>query len=381
MRRYLWRRAASIPVTILFLITLIWVIIEVQPGDFSQIYIGNSKISASYRETLARELGLTGPALLGYLHFVKNIFTANLGISFSLYPRPVWEIIVERLPRTAALFPASFFIQLSLGYLLGRAIGWRRQGALDYGGTILAAVFWCSFLPSLSSVLIWAFSMRLGLLPPSKFVSIELLHQNPEISINRVFDYIMLGGSLILVIIHWTRRSLAKLAWGKEVAIYLLLAAAVGSLVGFTTEGQITWDVLRRMILPILTLTVVGAGFYMLLMRDSMVETVTEDYVLLARAKGLRDRLVRNRHAARNALFPLMSSFLLAMAFTLDASIITESVFSWPGIGLTLLEAFTEKDMPLAIGIMVFLGVVASVAHLLIDLLYAYLDPRVRYGQ
>ena len=79
------------------------------------------------------------------------------------------------------------------------------------------------------------------------------------------------------------------------------------------------------------------------------------------------------------ALFPLVTSFLLAMAFTLDASIITESIFSWPGIGLALLHAFISKDMPLAIGIIVFLGAVASVAHLLIDLLYAYLDPRIRY--
>lgn len=111
------------------------------------------------------------------------------------------------------------------------------------------------------------------------------------------------------------------------------------------------------------------------------METVTEDYVILAEAKGLREGAVRNRHAARNALFPLVTSFLLAMAFTLDASIITESIFSWPGIGLALLHAFISKDMPLAIGIMVFLGAVASVAHLLIDLLYAYLDPRIGYAR
>jgi peptide/nickel transport system permease protein len=382
MRGYLWRRTASIPLTILLLITLIWIIIEVQPGEFAQVYIGNSKISAAYRETLANDLGLTGPAFLRYLHFLQNIFTGDLGISFSFYPRPVWDIIKERLPRTAVLFLAAFFIQLSVGYLVGRAIGWRRQGALDYGGTIAAAVFWCSFLPLLTSMLIWVFSMRLGLLPPSKFVSVEILIQHPEVSINRIFDYIIAGGSGLLLILYRTRRAIARLArpWGVRLPLYLLLAGAVGSLLGLTTAGQVAWDVLRRMILPIVTLTLVGGGFYVLLMRDSMVETVTEDYVILARAKGLPERAVRNKHAARNALFPIVTSFLLAMAFTLDASIITESIFSWPGIGLALLEAFMEKDMPLAIGIMVFLGVVASFAHLLIDLLYAYLDPRIRYG-
>jgi peptide/nickel transport system permease protein len=165
------------------------------------------------------------------------------------------------------------------------------------------------------------------------------------------------------------------------IATSVALGGTIGSLVGLTAAGQVAWDILRHMVLPILTMTLISSGFYMLLMRDSMVETVTEDYVITAKAKGLRDREVRNRHAARNALFPLVTSFLLAMAFTLDASIITESVFSWPGIGLALLDAFIGRDMPLAIGIMVLLGVVASVAHLLIDLLYAYLDPRIRYAR
>lgn len=313
MTRYLWRRAASIPLTVLLLITLIWVIIEVQPGEFAQVYIGNSKISEAYRERLANDLGLSGPAFLRYLHFVKNIFTANLGVSFSHYPRPVWEILAERLPCTAVLFLAAFFIQLSLGYLVGRAIGWRRQGALDYGGTIAAAFFWCSFLPLLTSMLVWLFSMRLDLLPPSKFVSVEILIRHPGVSINRIFDYIIAGGILLLIILYSSRRAIARLArpWAARLPLYLLLAGAVASLLGLTTTGQVAWDVLRRMVLPIITLTLAGGGFYVLLMRDSMAETVTEDYVILARAKGLRDRAVRNRHAARNALFPIVTSFLL----------------------------------------------------------------------
>lgn len=385
MSGYLWRRLASIPLTILLLITLIWIIIEVQPGDFAQVYIGNPSIPQEYRDILAERLGLTGPAFLRYLHFVKNIFTGNLGISFSLYPRLVWKVIVERLPRTAALFLASFFIQLSLGYLLGRAIGWRQHEFPDYAGTILAAALWCAFLPLLSSILISVFTMRLGLLPPSKFIDPVILLQHPNIVINRIFDYIIVGGVLLLIILYGVYRLRRKMAkpWtrrGLMIGIPVALAGVIGPLLGLTVAGHVTQDILRHMILPILTLTLVGAGFYMFLMRDSMVETVTEDYVILAKAKGLRDRTVRNRHAARTALLPLVTSFLLAMTFTLDASIITESIFSWPGIGLTLLHAFTNKDMPLAIGIMVFLGIVASVAHLLIDLLYAYLDPRIRYG-
>jgi len=387
---WLWRRLASIPLTILLLVTLIWIIIEVQPGDFSLVYIGSPNLSPKLKEALAEKLGLTGPAFIRYIHFIKDIFTGNLGISFSLYPRPVWEIIAERLPRTAVLFFTAFFIQLSLGYLLGRLIGWRQHRPLDYAGTILAVILWCSFLPLLSSVLIWVFSMRLDILPPSKFVDVGLLRQYPEIDANQVFDYIIIGGLLLLIAL-WGAHRLGKILarrraqpWlrrGPLVTILLASGGALGPLLSLTPAGQVALDILRHMILPTLALTLAAGGFYVLLMRDSMVEAVTEDYVIAARAKGLPDRAVRDRHAARNALLPLVTSFLLAMAFALDASIITESIFSWPGIGLTLLHAFINKDIPLAIGIIAFLGMIASVAHLLIELLYAYLDPRIRYAR
>jgi len=386
MKGYLWPRLASIPLTILLLATLIWIIIEIQPGDFARVYIGNPQISPELRERLAEGMGLTGPAPLRYLHFIKDVFTGNFGVSFSHYPRAVWEIIAERLPRTAVLFFTSFFIQLSLGYLLGRIIGWRQQRPLDYAGTIFATVLWCSFLPLISSILLWVFTMRLGLLPPSKFVNPQILREHPTIAVNEVFNYIILGGVLLLIVIYGVRRITRQIAspWARNALVVVTLAVLggmLGPLLTRTAAGEVAGDILQHMVLPILTLTLISSGFYMLLMRDSMVETVTEDYVLTAKAKGLRDREVRNKHAARNALFPLVTSFLLAMAFTLDAAIITESIFSWPGIGLALLHAFIGRDIPLAIGIMVFLGAVASVAHILIELLYAYLDPRIRYAR
>jgi len=118
----------------------------------------------------------------------------------------------------------------------------------------------------------------------------------------------------------------------------------------------------------------------MLLMRDSMLETIREDYVMAAKAKGLPDKAVRDKHAARNALLPIVTSFILALATVVDGGIITETIFSWPGIGLTMLSAILEEDLPLAIGALVFTGVFLLFAHLVADILYAYLDPRIKYG-
>jgi peptide/nickel transport system permease protein len=114
-------------------------------------------------------------------------------------------------------------------------------------------------------------------------------------------------------------------------------------------------------------------------MRNSMLETLKEDYIMAARAKGLHPNQVRDRHAARNALLPLVTSFVLALAFVLDGGVITETIFSWPGMGLTLLDAAVKEDIPMVIGGLVFTGALALSGHLLADVLYAVLDPRIRY--
>ncbi len=117
----------------------------------------------------------------------------------------------------------------------------------------------------------------------------------------------------------------------------------------------------------------------MLLTRNSMLETIREDYIMVARAKGLPEKVVRDRHAARNALLPVVTSFVFSLAFAIDGGVIIEGIFSWPGMGQTLLSAVLSEDMPLAIGAFVFVGIFALVAHLVADVLYVFLDPRIRY--
>jgi peptide/nickel transport system permease protein len=139
-------------------------------------------------------------------------------------------------------------------------------------------------------------------------------------------------------------------------------------------------DILHHLILPIITLAIVSFAGSMLLTRNSMLETLREDFVMAARAKGLPDKIVRDHHAARNALLPVVTSFVFSLAFAIDGGVITETIFSWPGMGLTLIGAVTQKDIPLAIGGLIFSGSLALIAHLVADILYAYLDPRIRYA-
>ncbi|HEY8169724.1 MAG TPA: ABC transporter permease, partial [Candidatus Limnocylindria bacterium] len=137
-------------------------------------------------------------------------------------------------------------------------------------------------------------------------------------------------------------------------------------------------DIVHHTMLPVFTLGLVAFGAVMLLTRSSMLETLGEDYILTARAKGLPDWVIRDRHAARNAMLPVVTSLVLALAFVIGGGIVTETIFSWPGMGLVFLQAISVSDIPLAVGALAITGVLALVGHLVADILYVVLDPRIR---
>jgi peptide/nickel transport system permease protein len=137
-------------------------------------------------------------------------------------------------------------------------------------------------------------------------------------------------------------------------------------------------DILHHTILPVVTLALVAFAGTMLLTRSSMLETLKEDYILTARAKGVPEADIRDHHAARNALLPVITSFILGLAFIIGGGVVTETIFSWPGMGSLLLTATVIEDVPLATGALGFIGILALMAHLLVDILYNVLDPRVR---
>jgi peptide/nickel transport system permease protein len=131
--------------------------------------------------------------------------------------------------------------------------------------------------------------------------------------------------------------------------------------------------------LPVLTVTLIAYGGTMLLTRTSMLETLKEDYILTARAKGLPDKIVRDKHAARTALLPVWTGLVFSIGNSVSGGIVTESIFSWPGIGLTLLQSAQVADIPLALGALTVIGLMTLISHLIADVGYAFLDPRIRF--
>jgi peptide/nickel transport system permease protein len=144
--------------------------------------------------------------------------------------------------------------------------------------------------------------------------------------------------------------------------------------------GVYAWDIISHLVLPVLTVTLIAYGGNMLLTRTSMLETLREDYILTAKAKGMPEKIVRDKHAARNALLPVWTGLVFSIGGSVSGGIITETVFSWPGLGLTLLSSAQLEDIPLAMGALTITGVMTLVSHLVADIGYAFLDPRIRYN-
>ena len=392
MGAYLVRRIGQNVVTLFLIVTLAFFLVQAQPGDYTSVYLQDPKLTPEVREQIKANFGLDKPLWEQYLVHIRNSFTGNFGISFSHYPRTVMEVIAERLPRTAVLFLTATMTSFYLGFILGKTLAWKRGGPLEYGVTVTGAGLYTVFTPWYALMVIWLFAFKMGWFPLGKFLD-PLLWREATVSADYIFNRMLLtaagfGLFLLAAAVVWSKAgprglrtspiaSLPALAWWVIPAVLgVTVAFAAWAVSGL---GYLAWDILEHMILPVATLTSISFAGTMLLTRNSMLETLREDFVIAARAKGLPERTVRDRHAARNALLPVATSLVYSLAFAIDGSIIIESVFSWPGIGMTLLQAVRGQDLPLVMAAFVFIGIFALTAHLAADILYAYLDPRIRY--
>ncbi len=383
MIRYVLVRLVQIVFTFFVFLTVLFIILNAQPGSFINQYLGDPNMTAEMREALKRSMGLDQPLHIQYLNYLRNFLTGNLGISYSNFPRPVSEIILERAPRTLVLFLSSTLVSFSLGFTLGKILAWRRGRVTEYAVTLGGVTLFTVFLPWYGLMMIWFWAFVLGWFPIGKFLD-PVLWRSAPISSEVIFPRLLLTGLgivMALVAIYFLSGRLDPLKrtyarWGGSV-LALAVAAVPWVLSPYAPYAA---DILHHLVLPVVTLASVSFAGSMLLTRNSMLETLREDFVMAARAKGLPDRIVRDKHAARNAMLPVVTSFVFSLAFAIDGGVITETIFSWPGMGLTLIEAVTVKDIPMAIGGLVFTGALALTAHLIADILYAYLDPRIRYA-
>ena len=382
MTAYLLRRFGQMLLTLFMIISLAFFLVQAQPGDYTSTYAQNPDLPPEVRAQIQASFGLDKSLGEQYLLHIKNSFTGNFGVSFGHYPRTVMEVIKERLPRTAVLFLTATVISFYLGFVLGKAMAWRRGGFMEYTATISGATLFTVFTPWFALMMIWTFAFKLGWFPLGKFLD-PLVWREAPVAANSVFNDMLLTAGAFTVFI-FLAILISKKAGGRRWRTWLLPAAAAGAVVipiawGLSGTAYLALDILKHMVLPIATLTLISFAGTMLLTRNSMLETLREDFVMAARAKGLPENVIRDKHAARNALLPVVTSLVYSLAFAIDGGIIIETIFSWPGMGLTLLQAVRSEDLPLAMGAFVFIGIFALGAHLVADVLYAFLDPRIRY--
>lgn len=383
MRRFLVQRIGQNLLTFLLFLTFVYVLLDAQPGDFGNLYLNDPRLTAEQRQVLRDRLGLDEPVMKRYASWLGNLFQGDLGLSFSNSMRPVLSIIAERAPRTIILFLTVTISANLLGFVMGKMLAWRRGGAVEYGVTIAGVALFTVFVPWFALMMIWLFAYKLSLFPLGKFID-PILWREAPVEANYIFLRMLVTAVIASAAwIAWmfatnrldpNRRKPAR--WLGSLAICAVPLVYWAS----TGLGRYAADILHHIALPVLTITIVNFAGTMLLTRSSMLETLREDYIMAARAKGLPENMIRDKHAARNAMLPTITSFILALAFVMNGGVITETIFSWPGMGLTLLKAAQTQDIPMVIGSLVFTGALALTAHLGADLMYAFLDPRIRYS-
>ena len=317
--RFIAGKVVGSLVTLAFVVVFNFFLFRVVDSDpVANLYRGH-ELSQTQRDKLAKQFGLDGSTGTQFTHYLQQTASLNLGRSYQTN-QPVWDEIKRKAGATIALVGIAAVLSAVLGILLGIAAAWRRRTKSDYGitaftmGTYSMPDFWLGML------LLTLFAVKLGWFP--------------------------VGG---IVDPSSTATGLAKLP-----------------------------DQAKHMFLPALTLTVAYLGEYTIVMRSSLLDTMREDYLVLARAKGLRDVLVRNRHAVPNALLPVVALIAINFGFVLSGAIAVEAIFSWPGLGLATYDALKGPDLPMLQGLFLVFSASVILFNFIADLLYAYLDPRVR---
>jgi peptide/nickel transport system permease protein len=296
---------------------------RVLPGDPARTLGRNRLVSAEAMERQRETLGLDQPLPQQFLTYLRTTFTGEFGLSFR-YRQPVGELLLDRLWPTLLLVGTATVLATVIGVYAGMISAWNRGRFLDRANTGVGLTLYSMPEWWLGLLLLAVLGVGIGPLP----------------------GLFPTGGLISPGVEMWTAEGLVDMAW--------------------------------HLTLPIVTLTLAYVAEYSLIMRSSLLDEMGEDYLVTARAKGLRDVHVRRRHAARNALLPTTTLVALNLGFVVSGAITIETVFSIPGIGLLTTEALDVPDFPMLQGTFFFLSAAVILANLVANLLYAWLDPRVR---
>jgi len=317
--------------------------------------------------------------------YIINFFKGDFGYSYKFYPKTPIELIAERLPRTLMLFSIVNIVAFYTGFLIGKILAWRRGSRSETWITITSVFSYTVFYPWFALMMLWVFGYKLGWLPIGKFLYPEKWYDAPFDS-DIVFTSMIkftIAISFLQFLAYLATRGIESLNLRKYLRFSSLLLIIIGSYFYWNSSNMIiqkpyAMDIAYHMILPVIVVTIVAFAGTALLTRTTMMEVLKEDYILTARAKGISQKRIRDRHAARTALLPVVTSFIFTIVTIIDGSVLTEQIFSWPGMGQLLLQSVLEEDIPVAMATFSFVGIFALIAHFVADISYSYLDPRIR---
>jgi peptide/nickel transport system permease protein len=320
--RLLLKRILHNALALLAVTTVLFFMFRLMPGTPLAAYI-NENLNADQQQQILEQFGLDKPMWRQYLIYLGNLLQGEMGLSF-FQRRPVANILLEVLPNSLILTLSSLVIAYIFGVLVGAWLAWRRGSWVERAAvpvvlaTRAAPEFW------IGMVLLALLSFRAGWFPSGGASSPGMVYAN-----------------------DWQR--------------FLSL------------------DYLHHLALPVLTLALYLQGLPLLLMRSNMLEVMHEEFVTMARMKGFSPWRVVIRHAARNAMLPVVTAFALGVGLSMGGNVVVETVFSWPGIGRMLVQAVANLDYPLAQGAFLMIAAVLAITNFVADLLYIALDPRVSH--
>ncbi len=307
-------------ITILAVLVFNYILFRVLPGNPLAMMMRNPRATEEVIEGIRRFYGLDQEWYVQFFTYFRNLFKGNLGISF-VFKAPVSQVIAARILPTLLLVGIAELIAIAVGIGIGIIAAWKRGSKLDVGTlgfslvTYSVPTFW------LGMIMLVIFCVGLRLFPTS-----------------------------------------GMFTPGKS----------------FATTAAMLHDLLRHAVLPILTMSLVLIGEYALTMRNTLIDVLSEDYIVTARAKGFRERYVLFKHALPNGLLPMITIVAINIGFVVAGAIQIETIFSWPGLGRLMYEALNARDYPLLQGIFLLVTVSVVLANLLADITYSYIDPRVK---
>ncbi len=343
MRTYIIRRLLLIIPTLLGVSLLIFAVSMVfSPEERAALYVTEGSLKAAARiEAIIKKYGLDQPVYVQYFKWLSSVLRGNLGWSKSLNI-PVSRAFTELWPASVELAIYAVPLIVLTGIFLGKISAVHRDRLPDHLSRIFAIVGWS--LPTFWSaiVLLAVFYGALGIFPPGRL--------GPEAQ----------------SIVH-------SPGWVEYTGLYTIDAILNRNLF-------VLVDALRHLFLPVLNLVIVGNAGIMRVMRSSLLEELHKEYVMAARTKGVPEKVVIDKHAMRNALIPVVTLAGIMVANFMTGLVITETVFEFKGLGYWAAHAATQLDFPAVLAFAMFSGIMFVVANLVVDVLYAYLDPRIRLG-